>query len=105
MSKKHKKIYIEDSLVFVLTIIGCISISAFASFLGIPKGSVSSGIGLKCLQSCFKNGKYLASIIDNSVITCDEIIDAEEKEIIPTNVDKKKQPVEHKISIFYLQFY
>ena len=26
--------------------------------------------------SC-ENGKYLASIIDNSVITCDEIIDAE----------------------------
>ena len=28
--------------------------------------------------SC-KNGKYLASIIDNSVIMCDEIIDAEGK--------------------------
>ena len=28
--------------------------------------------------SC-KNGKYLASIIDNSVITCDEIIDTESK--------------------------
>ena len=28
--------------------------------------------------SC-KNGKYLASIIDDSVITCDEIIDAEAK--------------------------
>ena len=28
--------------------------------------------------SC-KNGKYLASIIDNSVITCDEIIHAEAK--------------------------
>ena len=28
---------------------------------------------------CSENGKYLASIIDNSVITCDEIIDAEVK--------------------------
>ena len=28
--------------------------------------------------SC-KNGKYLANIIDNSVITCDEVIDAEAK--------------------------
>ena len=26
---------------------GCISISAFASFLGIPKGTISSAIGLK----------------------------------------------------------
>ena len=25
----------------------------------------------------YENGKYIASIIDNSVITCDEIIDAE----------------------------
>ena len=28
------------------------------------------------LEFCFINGKYLASIIDNSVITGDEIIDA-----------------------------
>ena len=42
--------------------------------------------------SC-KNGKYLASIIDNSVITCDQIIDAdgetksydEETKTIPKN--------------------
>ena len=26
--------------------------------------------------SCCKNGKYLASFIDNSAITCDKIIDA-----------------------------
>ena len=32
--------------------------------------------------SC-ENGKYLASVIDNSVITCDEIIDAE---TIPINI-------------------
>ena len=56
--------------------------------------------------SC-KNGKYLASINDNSVITCDEIIDrdAEEKETIPTSFNEKKQLVKHKISIFYLHFY
>ena len=29
-----------------------------------------------CYGSC-ENGKYLASIIDDSVITCDEIIDAD----------------------------
>ena len=37
-----------------------------------------------------KNGKYLASNIDNSVITCDEIIDVEKKETIPANFSEKK---------------
>ena len=32
-----------------------------------------------------KNGKYLASIIDNSVVTCDEIIRCGRKKPIPTN--------------------
>ena len=40
--------------------------------------------------SC-ENGKYLASIIDDSVITCDEII--EETNTVPTNFNEKKQPV------------
>ena len=31
-------------------------------------------------HSC-ENGKYLASIIDNSVITCDEIIDVDAKDL------------------------
>ena len=52
MSKKHKKVcttlnYIECSLILASTIIGCISISAFASLLGIPIGFTSSVIGLK----------------------------------------------------------
>ena len=42
-----------------------------------------------------KNGKYLASIMDDSVITCDEIIDAETKskdektKAIPINFNEK----------------
>ena len=39
--------YIEDFLILVPTITGCISISAFASLLGIPIGIMSSAIGLK----------------------------------------------------------
>ena len=39
--------------------------------------------------SC-KNGRYLASIIDNSVITCDDVIDAEkEMKTVTTNFNKK----------------
>ena len=51
MSKKHKKVYtalnyIEHFLILASTITGCISISAFASLLGIPVGYTSSAIGL-----------------------------------------------------------
>ena len=43
-----------------------------------------------CTCSC-ENGKYLASIIDDSTIICDEVIESFNKEIkpIPTNFDKK----------------
>ena len=37
--------------------------------------------------SC-ENGQYLASITDNSLITCDEII--EQTKTTPTTVNKKK---------------
>ena len=53
--------------------------------------------------SC-ENDEYLASIIDDdSLITCDEI--KEESKTISTNLMKKKQPVKHKMSIFYLHFH
>ena len=48
-------------------------------------------------------GKYLASAIDDSMVTCDEII--EETKSVPANFNEKKQPVKPKISIFYLRFY
>ena len=52
IGKKHKKFctnlkYIEHFLILASAITGCISISAFASLLGIPIGITSSGIGLK----------------------------------------------------------
>ena len=52
MSKKHKKLcrvlnYIDHFLIVISTITGCVSISAFASLVGIPIGIKSSAIGLK----------------------------------------------------------
>ena len=52
MSEKHKKlsktlIYIKHFLILDSAITGCISISAFASLLGIPVGITSFAIGLK----------------------------------------------------------
>ena len=52
MSKKHKDVcttrnYIEHFLVLASTTTGCISISAFASLVGISIGFTISTIGLK----------------------------------------------------------
>ena len=52
MSKKHKKVCTTLScmkyfLILASTITGCISVSAFASLIGIPIEITSSIIGLK----------------------------------------------------------
>ena len=51
MSKRYKKVcktpnYIENFYVLASTITGCVSISAFASSVGIPIGITSSAFGL-----------------------------------------------------------
>ena len=54
-----------------------------------------------------ENRKYLASIMDDSAIICDEVIKSYDQEIrtVPTNLMKKMELVKHKVSIFYLSFY
>ena len=52
MSKKNKKVYgvlnyIEQLLILISTVTGCISISSFASLVGILRGITSFAIGLK----------------------------------------------------------
>ena len=52
MIEKHKKVcetlnYIEHFLILGSTITGCVSISVFASLVGIPLGITSSAIRLK----------------------------------------------------------
>ena len=52
MSKKYNKVcatlnYIEHFLSLGSTSTGCVSISVFASLVGIPLGITSSAIGLK----------------------------------------------------------
>ena len=56
--------------------------------------------------SC-KNGKYLASITNDSVIKFDKIIESYEQETktVITNFNQKMPPVKQKVSIFYLPFY
>ena len=52
MSKKHEKVYrvlnyIENLLILLSTVSGCVSVSAFAPLVGIPIEITSSAIGLK----------------------------------------------------------
>ena len=47
-----------------------------------------------------ENGKYLASIMDDSAIIYNEIIGVKER-----NLDEKIELVKHKVSKFYLLFY
>ena len=48
-----------------------------------------------------KSEKYLASIMDDSTITCGEIIE----ETVPTNLNEKKANLKNKICVLYLHFY
>ena len=78
MSKKHKKVcttlnYIEHFLILASTITGCISISAFASLLGIPIGITSSAIGLKICAITAGIKKY-KSIIKKKKKKHDKIV-------------------------------
>ena len=52
MSEKYNKVcsalnYFQPFFVFVSAFSGCVSISVFASLVGVPVGIVSSAIGLK----------------------------------------------------------
>ena len=78
MSEKHKKVvttlnYIGHFIILALTITGCISISAFASLLGIPIGITSSATGLKMCSITAGNKKY-KSIIEKKNKKRDKIV-------------------------------
>ena len=63
MSKKHKKVckvlnYIGHLLIVISTITGCVSISAFASLVGVTIGIASSAVGLKIYAKSVGIKKY-----------------------------------------------
>ena len=78
MSRKHRKVcttlnYIEHFLILASTITGCISISAFASLLGILIGITSSEIGFKICAIAAGIRKY-KSIIKKKKKKHDQIV-------------------------------
>ena len=77
MSRKHKKVcttlnFIEHFLILASTITGCISISAFASLLGIPIRITSFAIELK-IWAITKEIKKFKSIIESKKKKHDKI--------------------------------
>ena len=67
MSKNHIKVcrvlnYIEHLLILIATLPGCVSISAFASLVGITMGITSSAIGLKICVITAGIKKYMSII-------------------------------------------
>ena len=78
MSKTHKKVcrvlnYIDHLLIIISTITGCVSISSFASLVGIPIGIASSTIGLKICAITAGMKKY-KSIIKKKKKKHDKIV-------------------------------
>ena len=78
MSKTHKNFCrilnsIDHLLIVISTITGCVSIFAFASLVGIPRGITSSAIGLKI---CVINAgiKKQKSIIKKKKNTYNKIV-------------------------------
>ena len=61
-----------------------------------------------------ENGEYVANVIDNSVIPCDEIVEKKKKTLptksvstktVPTNFNEKNVTCKTKSFIFYQSFY
>ena len=78
MNKKHKKActtlnYIEHFLILASTITGCIPFFSFASLFNIPRGIISSAIGIK-IYSMTSGIKQDNSIIKKREKKYDKIV-------------------------------
>ena len=75
MSNKYKKLcatlnYIEHFLILASTVTRCVSISSFASVVGIPIGMTSSAIGLKICAITARIKKYRSIIKEKKKKAC-----------------------------------
>ena len=102
MSKKQKEVcrvlnYYDHLLAVASTITGCISISAFASSVGIPIGITSSAIGLKICVVTAGIKKY-KSIIKNKKKKHDKIVLLAKSKLNSTEVLTSKVLIDSNIS-------
>ena len=77
--RKHEKVcktlnYREHSVILASTVTGYISVSAFPSWVGVPLGIRSSGIGLKICAITAGIKKYKSSIIKKEKKKHDKIV-------------------------------
>ena len=102
MSKKQKEVcrvlnYYDHLLIVASTITGCVSISAFASLVGIPIGITSSAIGLKICVVTAGIKKY-KSIIKNKKKKHDKIVLLAKSKLNSTEVLTSKVLIDSNIS-------
>ena len=89
--------YIEHFLILASTITGCVSISAFASLIGIPIGITSSAIGLKICAITAGIKKY-KSIIKKKKKKHDKIVSLAKSELNRIEVLISKSLIDSNIS-------
>ena len=70
MGEKHKKVcralnHFKYLFIFISPVRGCISISPFVSFVGVPVGTGSSEVGIKICAITAVNEKYKSVIKEN----------------------------------------
>ena len=86
MSKEQKVCttvsYIEHFLILASPITGCITISAFASLLGLPLGITSSTIGLKIYATAAGIKKYRSIIEKHDKIVLSAILKRNSIEVL-----------------------
>ena len=102
MSEKHKKgwgvlNYIDHSLIVISTITRCVSISAFASLVGIPIGIASSTIGFRICVITTGVKKY-KSIIKKKRTKHDKIVLLEKSRLSSIEVLIPKALIDSNIS-------
>ena len=96
MNEKHKKgcralNYFEHFLISVSAVSGCVSISAFASFAGVPVGIASSAVGLKFFTIIAEIKTY-NSIIKKKKMEHDKIVSLGKTELNIIKVLISKAP-------------
>ena len=102
MSKKNKNVcttlnYIEHFLILAFTITGCVSISAFASLIGVPIGVTRSAIKLKICAITAGIKKY-KSIIRKTKKKHDKIVPLAKSKLNRIEVFISKSLIDSNIS-------
>ena len=98
MSEKHKHVcktfnYFEHFLIFISAVIGCVSISVFASLIDVCVGITSSALGLKICAITAGIKKY-KSVIKKKRKKHDPIVSSAETKLNSIEVLSSKAVID-----------